>query len=200
MDEELKVGGLPMPLRWLKQAASWSADDGSLTIAAGPQTDWFVNPQGGEPRRNAPMLVGAASGDFLLSARVSVDFAATFDAGVVFVYADDQLWAKLCFEYSPQGRPMVVSVVTRGASDDCNSVEVDECHVWLRVARIGAAFAFHASRDGTEWSFVRHFTLGDIDQPAIGFGVQSPTGEGCQATFEEIQYSRRRLGELRGPP
>ena len=57
-------------------------------------------------------------------------------------------WAKLCFEYSPQREPMVVSVVTRGLSDDCNSFVVDGATVWLRIARVGSAFAFHASTDG----------------------------------------------------
>ena len=54
---------------------------------------------------------------------------------------------------------MVVSVVTRGVSDDCNSFVVDGASVWLRVARVGSAFAFHASTDGSNWSFIRHFAL-----------------------------------------
>jgi hypothetical protein len=62
--------------------------------------------------------------DFSLRVRVTVDFGATYDAGVLCVYAQDQTWANLCFEYSPQNQPMIVSVVTRGASDDCNSVVV----------------------------------------------------------------------------
>jgi uncharacterized protein len=187
-----------MPLRWLQQPVRWDLDgERSLTIAAGPQTDWFVNPQGAEPRLNAPVFVGDATGDFMLSARVSVGFGSTFDAGVLFLYADDSLWAKLCFEYSPQRRPMVVSVVTRGTSDDCNSALVDANHVWLRVARMDSALAFHFSTDGSEWSFVRHFTLGPTERLAVGFAAQSPTGEGCEVTFDDIRYLPRRLGKLR---
>jgi hypothetical protein len=33
----------------------------------------------------------------------------------------DALWAKLCFELSPQHQPMIVSVVTWGTSGDCNA-------------------------------------------------------------------------------
>ena len=116
-----------MPLRWLREPESWSVPDGSpLLVAAGPFTDWFVDPQrSAEPRLNAPALLGVSTGDFLLSARVTVDFAGTFDAGVLVVYEGDRAWGKLCFEYSPQREPMVVSVVTRRVSDDCNSFVVD---------------------------------------------------------------------------
>ena len=126
-----------MPLRWLVAPQSWSvAGEASLEVDAGPRTDWFVDPQRArEPVLNAPALVGDAGGDFLLSARVTVDFAGTYDAGVLFVYVSEGVWAKLCFEYSPQREPMVVSVVTREVSDDCNSFVVDGNSVWLRVAR-----------------------------------------------------------------
>jgi regulation of enolase protein 1 (concanavalin A-like superfamily) len=189
---------MPMPLRWLREPVRSDRDgERSLTIAAGPQSDWFVNPQGAEPRRNAPALVGEATGDFMLSARVSVEFASTFDAGVLFLYANDDLWAKLCFEYSPQRMPMVVSVVTRGTSDDCNSAVTEATSVWLRIARMDSALAFHSSKDGSEWDFVRHFTLGPTENLAVGFAAQSPTGEGCEVTFDDIRYLPRRLGKLR---
>ena len=68
-----------MPLRWLRKPNSWSVPDGdSLLLAAGPRTDWFVDPQcSAEAKLNAPALLGDSSGDFLLSARVTVDFAGT---------------------------------------------------------------------------------------------------------------------------
>jgi hypothetical protein len=53
----------------------------------------------------------------------SVEFASVYDAGVLLVHASERQWAKLCFEYSPQQRPTLVTVVTRGTSDDCNSYE-----------------------------------------------------------------------------
>jgi uncharacterized protein len=137
------------------------------------------------------------TGDFLLSARVTVGFAATYDAGVLLLYAGEREWGKLCFEYSPQRQPMVVSVVTRGLSDDCNSFVVEGDQVWLRVARLGRAFAFHASTDGTFWHFVRHFTLDAEETIAVGFSAQSPTGEACTATFDEIRYAPERLHDLR---
>ena len=96
---------------------------------------------------------------------------------------DDERWAKLCFEYAPTDRPMVVSVVTRGKSDDCNSVYIDDNSVYLRLYREGDRLAFHYSEDGEYWHMVRHFTIGDLQDVRIGFSVQAPTGEGCHWTF-----------------
>ncbi len=198
-EEPVRIAALPMPLRWLRAPESWSVpDEGSLLVAAGPQTDWFVDPQRStEPKLNAPALLGGASGDFLLSARVTVEFAGTYDAGVLVVHASDRLWGKLCFEFSPQREPMVVSVVTRDVSDDCNSFVVDGTSVWLRIARLGSAFAFHASLDGSNWNLIRHFALEATGDPSIGFAAQSPTGDGCAVRFEQIAYRAERLGDLR---
>ena len=188
---------MPMPLRWLAPPAGWRADGSALELAAHPRTDWFVDPSGArEPMLDGAALVGDFAGDFMLSARVTVEFAATFDAGVLMLHVSDTAWAKLCFELSPQREPMVVSVVTRGTSDDANGFVVDGNEVWLRIARMGAAFAFHASTDGREWRLIRHFTLGDV-QPAVGFEAQSPTGEGCDVRFDGIRFEARRLSDLR---
>ena len=91
---------------------------------------------------------------------------------------------------------MVVSVVTRGRSDDANGYTVDSPAVWLRLARVGDAYAGHASRDGKRWDFVRHFELGGA-APAIGFEVQSPLGESCRATFTDIAFQTTTLADLR---
>jgi uncharacterized protein len=197
--ECVSIGALPMQLRWHGEPQSWDVpDDTSLLLAAGPRTDWFVDPQRSEaPKRNAPALVGEARGDFILGARVTVDFAATYDAGVLVLHAGNASWAKLCFEYSPQREPTVVSVVTRGLSDDCNSFVVEGNSVWLRIARLGPAFAFHASTDGERWIFVRHFALDASSEPSVGFLAQSPVGDSCAVRFERIAYQATRLGDLR---
>jgi regulation of enolase protein 1 (concanavalin A-like superfamily) len=169
-----------------------------LTIDAGAATDWFVDPAGlSSPIVNAPALLGEVTGDFMFSARVEVEFAATFDAGVLVVHDSDESWAKLCLERSPDGEAMVVSVVTHGVSDDCNSTVVDGNAVWLRISRLVPAFAFHASVDGTSWSLVRHFTFPAAETVAVGFLAQSPLGDGCRAAFDSIGFEPRRLGDLR---
>lgn len=99
-------------------------DGETLHLVAGAKTDMFLDPGAapGEVEPDAGRLVGIPpEGDFRFSARVKPEFGAVFDAGVLLVYAGERHWAKLCYEYSPQQIPTVVSVVTRGTSDDCNS-------------------------------------------------------------------------------
>ena len=194
----VEIPSLPFPLT--PAEGEWEVERaGTVAGAAGPRSDIFIDPGSGEPTLNAATLLGSPSeGDFRLSARVSVDFRATFDAGVLLLWLDDRNWAKLCFEYSPDGEPMVVSVVCRGVADDANAFVVDGASVWLRVSRIGSAFAFHASTDGARWRFIRHFALdGAAAAVRVGFEAQSPTGDGCAVRFEDVRFASERLADLR---
>jgi uncharacterized protein len=200
-DQAVELPGIPVAFRWATTPEAWNvAEDGRLTFSAGARTDLFVDPdesRGRAPILNAPRFLGRVDGDFVLSGRVSVDFRATYDAGVLLVWIDERTWAKLCFERSPGGEPMIVSVVTRSTSDDCNSFVVGRSTAWLRIARLGSAYAFHASDNGLTWQFIRYFSLGPLTDAALGFEVQSPTGVGCTATFDEIRFEGRRLADLR---
>jgi regulation of enolase protein 1 (concanavalin A-like superfamily) len=192
----LVVPGLPSPLRPINEPAAEILDDG-LRLPAPGQTDWFVDPAGEVVVDNAPALVMSTEGDWMMSALVSVTHVATFDAAVLVVHADEHTWAKLCLERSPGGQTLVVSVVTRGFSDDCNSIPVDDEEMWLRVSRLGQAFAFHASADGRRWDMIRYFGLGTAEPVEVGFLSQSPTGNGCVATFRDISYVGKRLTDVR---
>ena len=152
-----------------------------------------------ESMLNAATLLGdVPEGDFQLSARVTVSFASAFDAGVLLIWLSERYWGKLCFEFSPAGEPMVVSVVCRGVSDDANAFIVPGRSVWLRVSRIDRAYAYHASLDGQTWRMIRVFNLDDeTSRDRIGFEGQSPTGDGCSVTFDEIRFVPERLADLR---
>lgn len=190
---------IPGEFQWRHPPADWKvAPDHSLIIVAGEKTDWFIDPAGLYTSDNAPgALFTPPDTHFLLSARVRVDFASAFDAGAIQILANEALWAKLCFEYSPQQQPMIVSVVTRGISDDCNSAVIQGQEVYLRIAVTLQTIAFHYSLDGHYWNFVRYFSLGNPHTLAVGFSAQSPTGKQCQAVFSEISYQAGTLQENR---
>ena len=188
---------VPTTFRWLGTPADASLGAGALSISAGPGEDWFIDPGSGATTLNAPALVGSLTGNFTLSAHVDAGFKSTFDAGALVVWHDDRTWAKLAYEFSPAGDPMVVSVVTRGESDDCNSTVVSKGGVWLRMAYIDGAYAFHSSANGRDWQFVRHFRLSSEGAGEVGFEAQSPLGEGCRARFSEIVHAERTLTDLR---
>ena len=189
---DVNLPQLPFPLRTYGPDGHWSYEDGVLTGWAGARQDRFVPPTGEalDPAADAPRLLGAPEGDFQLIARVTVGFAAPFDAGVLYLHVGEREWAKLCLERSPD-EPTICTVVTRGRSDDANSFVVDGTSAWLRVSRTGQAFAFHASADGERWTFVRIFSLGDEESAGaalVGFMAQSPVGEGCVVTYDHIGF------------
>jgi uncharacterized protein len=201
----LRVPGVPFPLA-PSSAGLWRVDEatGAVTVMAQPRTDIFIDPGRGaalnaESMLNAATLLGdVPDGDFQLSARVTVGFASAFDAGVLLLWLSERYWAKLCFEFSPAGAPMIVSVVCRGVSDDANAFTVPGRSAWLRVSRVDRAYAYHASLDGQAWSMIRVFNLDDeTSRDRIGFEGQSPTGDGCTVTFDEIRFLPERLADLR---
>jgi uncharacterized protein len=175
--------------------------DNSVVLTSGPKSDLFLDPAGDGTGPDAGRFVGEPpAGDFTLRARVNVRFRSTFDAAVLLVHASPSVWAKLCFEFSPQRRPTVVTVVTRGTSDDSNSFEVNAASIWLRVTRSGRAWAFHASPSGTHWRLVRYFALGELgpgQTARVGFLAQSPQGQGCHAVFDRIAFSPGAPADLR---
>jgi regulation of enolase protein 1 (concanavalin A-like superfamily) len=196
----LKLPSLPFPLEPAGHPPpGCRLVQGVLTLTSAGRTDLFLDPAGTEPGRtpDAGRFVGLPpAGDFTLSTQVSVDFRSMYDAGVLLLHAGERHWAKLCLEYSPQLQPTAVTVVTRETSDDCNSFEVEGNSLWLRITRTGTAWAFHASADGAWWRLLRYFAL-DADPMRVGFLAQSPTGEGCAATFDHIAFRPGAPGNLR---
>jgi len=184
------VPGIPSPQRWRNAPASVQVDrDGNLSITGGKSTDWFVSPIDGRTSANSPVLLFKAGGEFTLRAKVTVDFHTRWDAGCLVVYGGEATWGKFCFEMTQWMEPTVISVVTRGRSDDNNSIPVPGNSVYLEVAKSGQGITFYASKDGRTWRLTRAFDLGAAGPLELGFSSQSPVGEGCRSVFSEIRYS-----------
>ena len=195
--DQISIPSIPDLLHWLNPPAEWDlSPQAQLTITAPAKTDWFIDPQGAVEIANAPVLLFSFSEPCTLSAQVSVKHVSTYDAGVLLVYESPSSWAKLCLELSPQGRPMIVSVVTKGVSDDCNAFPVNG-PMYLRISRLEKAYAFHASEDGVGWHLIRYFRLEDSPDTQIGFLAQSPTGSGCTVTFKNLRFEQRLLENIR---
>jgi uncharacterized protein len=185
----VRIAALPRPLSWQAPALdSKLSDDGTLAITAGKGTDWFNWPGGGDRKAGAPRLVFEADDDFVLSAKVDVDFRTVWDAGGLALIADDAHWAKLCFEFTNDHHPAVISVVTRDLSDDAGSVPVDGQRAWLKIAKFGGVIFFYASADGRTWTIVRKFALPAARRLQVGFVAQAPDGERLEARFSDIRY------------
>ncbi len=191
------------------QGSTWNVDEdsGRITVFAPSNSDIFIDPNHTNSQlmtvgqhNAATLMTRAPSGDFQFSATVNVEFAAKFDAGVLFLRFDERTWAKLCFEYSPDGKAMVVSVVNKGGtSDDANAFTVEGNQVDLRISRKAKVYALHASTAGSEWVMVRVFAFDDSreGEPEIGFEAQSPNAEGCIVNFSNYALTDVSIDDFR---
>jgi len=84
-------------MEWAVAPLDFSSDgDRSLAASAPARTDLFTAPDGSERYDNALRVLGIPpDNDFALSARVDVDFASSYDGGVLLLWASPTTWGKL---------------------------------------------------------------------------------------------------------
>ena len=186
----------PAGFQWLNEPQEWTFTDQGLAVQAEPQTDFFRDPAGTAVQHSAHFLHTVREGDFTFMTKVEVKMLDDYDAAVMMVMVDDDHWAKLCYEFTYK-KPMIVSVVTKGVSDDCNSLVVPESGIYLRVTRFDDCFAFHYSHDAKWWEMVRYFTLDRHGPVKVGVVAQSPTGDGCKVTFKGLHVLATPIRDIR---
>jgi len=182
--------------KWLNESQIEEKDN-LIQISAPAETDYFINPENGQIKSNAPFLYTEIQGDFVLRARVRHDFLSKFDGAALFIMDTDHRWAKLCYEFTDFNTYAVVSVVTDGVSDDANGPNLTDKSVWLQIGRKGDAFAMHYSVDGTHYQMVRVFQLKVSGALKVGIVSQSPTGKGLVSDFTDLQLEKVTMNEIR---
>lgn len=186
---ELRLAALPAPLAIVNRPVSVrSPDEQTIELVAPAHTNLFNSPDGKFFRQDAAMLLFKPDRDFVLTARVSADLNSVYDVAALVVYQDNRTWAKFCYENSVERHATLVSVVTRGLSDDSNSIPASASGEFLAIVRKGDEFAFHASPDGRTWQLIRHFSLPLSDEARLGFAAHGSGATTLRAVFSEISY------------
>ena len=176
---------------WLNESKIFAVGD-EIRIYATRHSDFF------EDKCDAPFYYTEITGDFVLRAKVSLDFQATFDSACIMVMKDLRTWAKACFEQTDFGTRAVVSVVTNdGSSDDANGPNIDGSEVWLQMARVGQHFGLHYSLDGVRFYMMRTFRLPVEETVKVGLLAQAPTGDGGERRFAHVSIEKRTVKGLR---
>ncbi len=188
---------------WMNESRLREENEG-MSIYAPAGSDFFltsgpVNEEGITPgsMHNAPFYFTEVSGDFVLRVKVRHEFQDTYDACAIMVMKDLSVWAKACFEKTDFGTHAVVSVVTKGESDDANGCDIEGREVWLQAARVGNAFAFHYSLDGERFFMMRYFVLPAGETVKAGLVAQSPMGRGGERYFEHLLIQERTVKNIR---
>ncbi|HEY4336139.1 MAG TPA: DUF1349 domain-containing protein [Puia sp.] len=193
--DSVRLPGLPRAMYWENTPLHFSAENGQLTIKAGEKTDMFRDPNVTYNTDNAPKLLFLADSNFVLTAAIHHAFANKWDGGAIVLKADSLNWIKFCFEKDYTGQKRVVSVVTKGISDDCNSAAATTNTLYYKIAKAGNVITLYFSADGRGWYLVRHLVFDSSGPVKLGFLAQSPTGKSCTVTFSHIHYSTKKIGD-----
>lgn len=189
-----------MEFRWMNESAMVK-NGAKIEITATPHSDFFISRSTENGAlvsvNSAPFYYTELHGDFVMRAKVSLDFQDTYDSACIMVMNDLSCWAKACLELTDFGTHAVVSVVTKGESDDANGCNIDGNSVWLQVCRTGNTFAFHYSANGTDFYMMRYFSLPAGDKIKAGLLAQAPAGSGGIRIFEDVSVELKTVKNIR---
>jgi uncharacterized protein len=189
----LKIPSIPHELFWENTPKSFSVNGDQIVIEAGKETDMFRDPNVSYNTDNAPKLLFEADDNFVLTAAIEHAFSNKWDGGAIVIKQDSLNWIKFCFEKDYTGAKRVVSVVTKGISDDCNSVEMKENKVYFKIAKAENVITLYYSTNGIKWFLIRHLQFDTHKGFKVGFLAQSPTGLRCEVKFSEIVYKIKKI-------
>ena len=193
--QTISIPVIPYPLHWDIQPLHFTAKGNTITIVAGKKTDMFRDPNVTYNTDNAPKILFKPADNFVLTASIEHSFTNKWDGGAIVLKSDSLNWIKFCFEKDYTGARRVVSVVTKGISDDCNSVEINSNKVFYKIAKADNVITLYYSTDGNKWFLIRHLQFDAKPEFEVGFLAQSPTGTSCTVTFSDILYVERKISD-----
>ena len=183
---------------WLNPPLSHEIKDSSLSVTVGEGTDYFNNPEDGSITASAPFLNKEIQGDFVAKALVEPDFSSQWNAVALMVYLDSLHWIKFAFENSDATGPSMVSVVTRGTSDDANgAILKDQSRIWLALVRKGGLYSMHWSEDGEQYYMTRLTQLPNAETIQLGLEMQSPVGKEATHRIHFFEIEAKSVENLR---
>ena len=185
-------------LQWLNKPSDYGLANGELIITAKQGSDFFINPEDMAVSNSAPVLYKELADDFIATVSVSPDLSSMWNAAGLLLMIDDSHWIKFVFENSDATGPSIVSVTTRGISDDANGVRLAEkSTIWLKIIRKGNNYAMHWSADGTNFKMARLSAMPASAKVKIGLEAQSPVGEKAIHKFHHFSIESKTVKNLR---
>ncbi len=184
----VRIPGIQKLTHWINPPAAFDVTRRGLEIVASEKTDKYIAADGSILTDSANRLVFEADADFIFSTAISHPFANRWDAGGLILEGDAENWIKFCFEKDYTGAKRVVSVVTKGTSDDSNSIAFDAREAYFQMAKIGDVVFLYASATGKDWYLVRIVNFKFDGKIQLGFLAQTPEGESNRVAFSHIKY------------
>ncbi|MDH6306713.1 regulation of enolase protein 1 (concanavalin A-like superfamily) [Parabacteroides sp. PF5-5] len=175
--------------------------DGKVVFTAKEKTDYFSDPNGKLSNTSAPILLTDVDNTkpFTFTAKVTPGFNEqdVYNAGVLYVYANDSFFQKHCFEQDERGKHRIVTVQTVGTSDDSNHDIVELPYAYMKISSDTRTIASYYSLDNINWQMVRLYENNYPDEIWLGISSQCPMGEGNESVFEDIHLEEKSVSDFR---
>lgn len=176
-------------------------ENGKVTFRVGEKKDFFADPNEQLSNNTAPILLAKADNTkpFTLTAKVLPGFTkqGLYNAGVLYIYVNDNFWQKHCFEQDERGNHRIVSVRTIGTSDDNNHDVVKSPAVYLKISSDTRTVASYYSLDKKTWQLVRLYKNNYPKEIWMGVSAQCPVDTGTVSHFEEISLTQNSVKDFR---
>lgn len=171
----------------------------SVTIKAGAKQDYFNDPDGKLSNNTAPVLLTKVDNTrpFTFVAKVAPEFAATYDAGALYLFVTEKLWQKFAFERDERGTTRVVSVRTIDTSDDANHDPVSDKSTYLKLSSDTKTVGLYHSRDNKTWHLARLYKNSYPATVWLGLSAQSPLGDGSSSMFTAPVLTKESVKDFR---
>lgn len=177
--------------------------DGIITLRANPNADYFIDPNEKISQDDSGILLTEIDNTkpFTFKGKVTTGFleeGGLYNAATFFVYANDKLWQKLCFEHGDNGEHRIVTVRTVGTSDDNNHDIIETAEsVYFMISSDTQSIASYFSLDGQKWQMVRIYRNEYPAKLYLGICSQAPQAEECISTFEQLTLTADSVSDFR---
>lgn len=185
-------------LQWENEPAEYTIEKAELIVKAPKDSDFFINPEDLSVAASAPVLYKEISGDFVATTWVSPDMTSVWNAAGLLLMIDSDHWIKLVFENSDATGPGIVTVTTRGVSDDANGVRLNNrAKIGLKMVRKGNNYAMYWAEEGKGYKMARLSAMPASDAVKIGLEAQCPAGEEAIHKFHYFSIESKTVKDLR---
>lgn len=175
--------------------------ENGLRFNVGEKKDYFNDPDGKLSNNTAPILLTKIDNTkpFTLVAKVTPEFTETglYNAGVLYVYKNDNHYQKFCFEQDERGDHRVVSVRTIVTSDDNNHDRITQPFVYMKISSDTKTIGSYYSTDNRTWHLARLYKNDYGTELWTGISAQCPVDTNSSAYFNELQLTQTSVKDFR---
>lgn len=173
---------------WLNEPAEWSWD-GHLVAHSQANTDFWRITHYGFIRDNGHHFAVPTTGDMVMRATVTGEYADQYDQAGLMLRVSDHQWCKAGIEYV-DGVHHLSAVVTSETSDWSSwPLAKAPGTLGVEIARSGDAVSISFSVHDGPWTLFRMFGLDPDTRVTVGPFLAAPDGAGVRARFTDLLWS-----------